>query len=124
MKLTQKDAEFVARLGQLLDEKDLSVELRRRPVAHIVLRRNYGAKIAAVFGVTRQGVRWRFNHVFNDVYVQAYCTILWIESRFGTELRQMALEVARDRAEMRRRALEATGQAAGGEGCWRARRST
>jgi len=124
MKLTQKDAEFVARLGQLLDEKDLSVELRRRPVAHMVLRRNYGAKIEAVFGVTRQGVRWRFNRVFNEVYVQAYCTIVWIESRFGTELRQMALEVARDRAEMRRRALEATGQAAGGEGCWRARRST
>ena len=116
MKLTQKDAEFVARLGQLLDEKDLSVELRRRPVAHMVLRRNYGAKIAAVFGVTRQGVRWRFNRVFNEVYVQAYCTICWIESRFGAELRQMALEVARDRAEMRRRALESTGQAAGVRG--------
>ena len=116
MKLTQKDAEFVAKLGRLMDKKELSVELRRRPVAHMVLRRNYGAKIAAVFGVTRQGVRWRFNRVFNEVYVQAYCTILWIESRFGTELRQMALEVARDRAEMRRRALEATGQAAGVRG--------
>ena len=116
MKLTQKDAEFVARLGRLMDEKDLSVELRLRPVAHMVLRRNYGAKIEAVFGMTRQGVRWRFNRVFNEVYVQAYCTILWIESRFGTELRQMALEVARDRTEMRRRALESTGQAAGVRG--------
>ena len=124
MKLTQKDAEFIERLRRLMDEKDVSVELHPRPVTHMLLRRNYGAKIHAVFGMTRQGVRWRFNRVFNEVYVQAYCTILWIESRFGTELRQMALEVARDRVEMHRRALEATGQAAGGEGCWRARRST
>jgi len=116
VKLTQKDAEFVAKLGRLMDDKDLSVELRLRPVAHMVLRRNYGEKIEAVFGVTRQGVRWRFNRVFNEVYVQAYCTICWIESRFGAELRQMALEVARDRAEMRRRALESTGQAAGVRG--------
>ena len=113
MKLTQKDAEFIERLRRLMDEKDVSVELHPRPVTHMLLRRNYGAKIQAVFGMTRQGVRWRFNRVFNEVYVQAYCTILWIESRFGTELRQMALEVARDRAEMRRRALESTGQSAG-----------
>ena len=116
MKLTQKDAEFIERLRRLMDEKDVSVELHPRPVTHMLLRRNYGAKIHAVFGMTRQGVRWRFNRVFNEVYVQAYCTILWIESRFGTELRQMALEVARDRAEMRRRALESTGQAAGVRG--------
>lgn len=109
MKLTHKDAEFLERLRRLMEEKDLTVELKARPAAHMVLRGNYGAKVETAFGVTRQGVRWRFNRVLNEMYVQAYCTILEVESRFGTGLRPMALAVLRDRAEMRRKALDAVG---------------
>jgi hypothetical protein len=47
--------------------------------------------------MTRQGVRWRFQRLFNEIYVSAYETIYWIESQFGTALRQDALAIARER---------------------------
>jgi len=51
-----------------------------------------------------QGVRWRFQRLFSEIYVNAYLTIYWIESNFGTELRKMAIEIARERVELRKKA--------------------
>ena len=102
MKLTAKDKQFLERLRALLDEEDLCIELHISPFRHFVLRRNYGSRIETHFRMTRQGVRWRFQRLM-DMYVSAYETILFIESNFGIELRQMAMQVARERAEMRRR---------------------
>lgn len=104
MKLTVKDRDFLKRLRALLDSKDLSIELKNDGLKRFVLRQNYGDKIESVFGITRQGVRWRFNRLFNDIYVSAYECLYWVESQFGTELRQMALEIAKERADMRRKA--------------------
>ena len=69
-----------------------------------VLRQNYGDKIEAAFEMTRQGVRWRFQRLFNEIYTSAYSTIYWVESNFGTELRSMALEIAKERVELRKEA--------------------
>ncbi len=110
MKLTQKDKEFLDRLRQLIDENGLSIELKEEDgLKRFVLRRNYGSYIEQSFGMTRQGVRWRFQRLFNQIYVEAYETILWVESAFGTELRSMAIAIARQRAELRRKALEERG---------------
>ena len=59
MKLTTKDAKFLEALKRLLEEKQLSIELRENGFKRMVLRQNYGDKIFASFGMTRQGVRWR-----------------------------------------------------------------
>jgi hypothetical protein len=56
--------------------------------------------------MTRQGIRWRFNRLFNQIYINSYLTIFWIESNFGTELRKMALEIAREQIELRKKALK------------------
>ena len=104
MKLTVKDKDFLAQLRALLDSKDLSIELKNDGLKRLVLRQNYGDKIESAFGLSRQGVRWRFQRLFNEIYVQAYCTIFWIESYFGTELRQMALEIAKEQVALRKEA--------------------
>jgi len=104
MSLTRKDKEFLAALRSLMDERQLRVELKDDGMLRLVLRQNYGDRIQKVFGVTRQGVRWRFNHVFNDMYVNALVTLLLVESQFGVELRQQAMAVARRRAELYRKA--------------------
>ena len=88
----------------LLDSKDVNIELKKDGLKRLVLRQNYGDKIAQNFNMTRQGVRWRFQRLFNEIYVSAYLTIFWIESHFGTDLRQKAIEIARERVEMRRKA--------------------
>ena len=104
MKLTVKDKEFLERLRFLLYSKDLSIELKRDVLKKMVLRQNYGDKIESQFKMTRQGVRWRFQRLFNEIYVSAYTTIYWIESFFGTDLRAMAIEIARERIAMRKNA--------------------
>ena len=104
MKLTVKDKDFLERLRALLDSKDLSIELKNDGLKRLVLRQNYGDKIEAAFGMTRQGVRWRFQRLFNEIYVSAYSTIFWVESNFGTELRSLALEIAKDRITLRKAA--------------------
>ena len=103
MKLTQKDKEFLERLKQLLDSKDLSVEMKDDGYKRLVLRQNYGDKIETTFRLSRQGVRWRFWRLFNEVYISAYETIYTIESQFGIQLRQQALAIAKERVEMRKR---------------------
>jgi len=106
MKLTDKDKEFLEHLRGLFEEKELSVELIHDGFKRMVLRRNYGDKIHSSFGMTRQGVRWRFQRIMNEIYVEAYGTIYLIEKLFGTELRPMALEIAKERAALRKEALK------------------
>ena len=101
MKLTVKDKEFLERLRELMQKKELSVDLKTDGYKRMVLRGNYGDKIERSFGMTRQGVRWRFNRLANEQYVSAYESIFQIESLFGTELRQMALDIAKERVAMR-----------------------
>ena len=103
MKLTQKDKEFLERLKLLLDKKELSVDLKEEGYKRLVLRQNYGDKIDKCFRMSRQGVRWRFNRLFNEIYVNAYLTIFWVESNFGTQLRQDAITIAKEQVEMRKR---------------------
>jgi hypothetical protein len=103
MKLTQKDRDFLERLRILLESKDLSVDMKEDGYKRLVLRQNYGTKIESCFKMTRQGVRWRFQRLFNDIYVDAYMAIYLVESQFGTQLRQQALAIAKERVEIRKR---------------------
>lgn len=103
MKLTQKDKDFLERLRKLMESKDLSVEMREDGYKRLILRQNYGDKIETAFRMSRQGVRWRFWRLFNDVYVSAYETIYLMESQFGIQLRQQALAIAKERVEIRKR---------------------
>lgn len=106
MKLTEKDRVFLERLRSLLEEKHLSIELKEEGLRRLVLKKNYGDRIEQAFGLTRQGVRWRFQRLFNEIYVHAYITICWVESSFGTELREKALAIARERLELQKRQTE------------------
>jgi len=106
MKLTSKDKAFLEKLKALLDEKQLRIESKEGGSKKLILRQNYGDKIARAFGVTRQGVRWRFDRLFNHVYVEAYERVWWIEANFGTELRHHAMAIARQRIELRKRVAE------------------
>ena len=100
-----KDKDFLERLKTLLEEKDLDIELVETGVKRLVLRQNYGTGIERAFGMSRQGVRWRFQRV-SDMYISAYETILFIEGNFGVELRQKAMEIAKQRVELRKEALK------------------
>ena len=87
-----------------MDSKDLRVELRPGNPSHMVLKGTYGDKIHETFGTTRQGVRWRFQHLFGHAYVQAFETIVFIEATFGTELRDYAIRISRERYALRQKA--------------------
>ena len=104
MKLTVKDKDFLEQLKALIDAKELAIELKKDGLKRLVLRQNYGDKITKNFNMTRQGVRWRFHRIFSEIYVSAYEAIYFIEKLFGTELRQKALEIARERVELRKKA--------------------
>ena len=106
MKLTVKDKEFLERLKSLLVSKEMAIGLKEDGLKRFVLRQNYGDKVERCFDMTRQGVRWRFQRLFNEIYVNAYETVFWIESNFGTELRPIALEIARERVALRKKACQ------------------
>jgi hypothetical protein len=106
MKLTVKDKDFLEKLKSLLEAKELKINLKEDGLKRFVLHQNYGDKVERSFGMTRQGVRWRFQRLFNEIYVNAYETVFWIESSFGTELRPMALEIAKERVALRKRACQ------------------
>jgi hypothetical protein len=106
MRLTQKDKDFIESLKAFYDSKDLSVELVEDGFKRLVLRQNYGDKIESTFKMSRQGVRWRFQRLFNEIYVSSYETIYFIETLFGPELRRCALEIAKQRVELRKKALK------------------
>ena len=92
-------------LRKLLDSKDMSVELKPDTPSRMVLKGTYGEKIHKVFGVTRQGVRWRFQRLFGQVYVEAFLTILMIEKHFGIELRDYAVRISKEKYALRQKAL-------------------
>ena len=104
MILSEKDKAFIERLKKLVEEKELSVESKDSGCKYLVLRQNYGDKVEQCFGMTRQGVRWRFHRLFNDMYVGAYETIYFVESNFGTSLRPMALEIVKERVALSKKA--------------------
>jgi hypothetical protein len=112
MKLTEKDATFLENLRQLIESKDLWVELKPGRPSYMVLKGTYGEKIHKTFRMSRQGVRWRFQRLFSHVYVEAFETILMIEKTFGTQLREYAIRISRERYEARREAQECTGGSA------------
>lgn len=85
----------------LMESKDLWVELRLGRPSCMVLRGTYGDKIYQAFRMSRQGVRWRFQRLFNDVYVSAFEVILFIEKTFGAQLREHAIRISRERYELR-----------------------
>ncbi len=97
-----------------MESKDLWVELKPGRPSYMVLRGTYGEKIHKTFRMSRQGVRWRFQRLFNNVYVEAFETILMIEKTFGTQLRDDAVRISRERYALRQQALSAGFQSAGG----------
>ena len=103
MKLTVKDKDFLERLKRLIEEKELKVCLKEDGIKRFVLRQNYGDKVEKCFGMTRQGVRWRFHHL-TEMYISSVEVIYFLESNFGTELRSMALEIAKERVALRKKA--------------------
>jgi hypothetical protein len=111
MKLTLKDKEFLERLKELANEGALRIEFREDGLRRLILRQNYGAYVTQRFGMTRQGIRWRFNRLFNEIYPAAYATILWVESTFGPDLRGKAMAIARQEVELRNRARKSLGEA-------------
>jgi hypothetical protein len=112
MKLTTKDKEFLERLRQLMESKDLSVELRSDRPSYMVLRGTYGEKIHKTFGMSRQGVRWRFHRLMNDIYVSSFETILVVEKTFGTQLRDWAIRISRERYALRQQIVRSGFQSA------------
>ena len=110
MRLTEKDREFLEKLRELVDSKDLWVELKSDRPSYMVLKGTYGEKIHKTFRMTRQGVRWRFQRLFSQVYVDAFQTILLIEKTFGTQLREHAVRISKERYEMREKVLRERGQ--------------
>jgi hypothetical protein len=72
----------------------------------MVLKGTYGEKIHKTFRMARQGVRWRFQRLFSHVYVEAFETILMIEKTLGTQLREHAIRISKERYEARREAMK------------------
>jgi hypothetical protein len=101
MKLTEKDKEFLSKLKELVESKDLWIELKIDRPSYMILKGTYGKKVHSVFQMSRQGVRWRFQRVFGDIYVSAFESILTIEKTFGTGLRQHAVKISRQRYQLR-----------------------
>jgi hypothetical protein len=88
------------------------VELRSGSPSHMVLRGTYGEKVHRAFRMSRQGVRWRFWHLFNETYVSAFETVLFVEKAFGTQLREHAIRISKERYALRQEALQTGFQSA------------
>lgn len=93
-------------MKQLMESHDLSVELRAGKPSYLVLRGTYGDKMHKAFRMSRQGVRWRFHRLFNDVYVASFEAIMLIERTFGPQLRDHAVRISQERYELRQRLQE------------------
>ena len=87
-----------------MESKDLWVELTPGRPSYMVLRGTYGEKIHKTFRITRQGVRWRFQRLFSQVYLEAFLTILMIEKIFGVQLREYAVRISKERYALRQEA--------------------
>lgn len=86
-----------------MDLKDLRVVLKPGEPSRMILKGTYGEKIHKTFGVTRQGVSWRFQHLFGQAYVRSFETIMFIEKIFGIQLRDYAIRISKERYALRRR---------------------
>jgi len=80
--------------------------LRPDNPSYMILRGTYGDKIYKAFRMTRQGVRWRFWRVLNDIYVSAFESILLIETAFGTGLRDYATRISKERYALRQEIMQ------------------
>jgi hypothetical protein len=104
--MSEKDKVFLEKLKKLIDSKDLRVELRSGQPSYMILKGTYGGKIHETFGVTRQGVRWRFHHLFGQKYIEAFETIMFIEKIFGSQLRDYAIRISRERYALRQKSIQ------------------
>ena len=104
--MSEKDKVFLEKLKKLIDSKDLRVELRPGEPSCMILKGTYGEKVHKTFGVTRQGVRWRFQHLFGKRYIEAFETIIFIEKIFGSQLREYAIRISKERYALRQKALQ------------------
>ncbi len=102
--MTEKDKIFLEKLKKLMNSKELKVQLAPGEPSYMVLKGTYGERIHKTFGVTRQGVRWRFQHLFGRAYVEAFETIMFIEKSFGTQLREYAIRISKERYALRQKA--------------------
>ena len=112
MKLTEKDKTFLETLKNLMESKDLWVELKPDAPSHMVLRGTYGEKVHRAFRMTRQGVRWRFWRIYNGIYVSALESIIFIERTFGTQLREHAIRISKERYALRQEITQSGFQSA------------
>ena len=83
-----------------MDSKNLWVELKPDRPSRMVLKGTYGKHVHETFRMSRQGLRWRFEHLFNLSYVAAFETVLFIEKDFGPDLREYAIRISRERYHM------------------------
>ena len=90
-----------------MESKDLWVELKPGRPSYMVLRGTYGEKVYKTFGMSRQGVRWRFWHLFNGMYISAFETVIFVEKVFGPQLRDHALRISRERYTLSQEILRA-----------------
>lgn len=104
---------FLKNLKILMESKDLWVELKPNRPSYMVLKGTYGEKIHKTFRMTRQGVRWRFQRLFCHVYVEAFETILMIEKVFGTQLRERAIKISKERDALGQEIMKEEFQSAG-----------
>ena len=88
------------------------MELKPNRPSYMVLKGTYGEKIHKTFGVTRQGVRWRFQRLFGQVYTEAFETIIFIEKNFGTQLREYAVRISKERYALRQQVMNSSFQTA------------
>ncbi len=96
----------------LIESKDLSVELKPDRSSHMVLKGGYGEEIHKAFRMSRQGVRWRFWRLFNEIYVSAFETILFIEKVLGPQLREHAIRIGKERYALRQEIVKSVFQTA------------
>ena len=91
-------------MKKLMESKDLKVVFKPGEPSSMILKGTYGEKIHKIFGVSRQGVRWRFQHLFGQAYVQSFETIMFIEKIFGSQLREYAIRISREKYQLRQKA--------------------
>jgi hypothetical protein len=106
MRLSEKDKEFLERLRELVEADEVWIERTLDRPSRFVLRGNYGSKVEDKFGISRQGVRWRFQRLFNDLYVDSFAVLLFIEKQLGAQFRQDALIIAHERFLLRQKAMQ------------------
>ena len=89
-----------------MESKELWVELRPGKPSYMVLRGTYGDRVHETFKMTRQGVRWRFQRLLGDIYISAFESILLIERTLGTQLREHAMRISRERYDLQQEITE------------------